>query len=193
MGVVESYQESKIDDIRDEVVALLKNAYAQGVLDVDTMEKRIKKAINSNTKAELLELVEDISLPTTGSSEAASAWSINKHDTKNEESIIAIFGESVKGGRWTPARKIRCCHIMGGARLDFREAELPRSGVSIHAFCFMGSLEVIIPNDVGIFVAGIPIFGGINDATSNQKSRGAPDISIKALTIMGGVSVKNIP
>lgn len=116
---------------------------------------------------------------------------MNRHAVKDQDTIVTIFSGTKRRGRWTPAGNIRCCHILGSGLLDLREAELPHPALSIDALCLLGSLTVVVPDDVGVYITGIQIFGGIKDATSNQKSPEAPDIGIRVISILGGVSVRN--
>lgn len=195
MGVINSFQRMSVEELRAETISLLKQAYADGRINVETLERRLKDATEAENKESLIALVVDIPAPAgTSSDDAGGAanertWHENERVPRDSQSFFAVMGSSEQAGRWQPARQITCFSLMGGIVLDFREADFPRKGVRINTGCIMGGLEVIIPPGINADVSGIPLMGGF-DNKSGSGIPNAPTIEIRGFALMGGVEVK---
>lgn len=199
MSIVHAYQRMSADELRSEVITLLKEAYADGRIAVDAFERRLKKATNCEAKEDMIGLLSDVpaskakdshrSAGAGGGDDEARDWYINPGAPRENQILFALLGGSKRTGRWQPARNISCYSLMGGIKLDFREAEFPKSGVTINTGSIMGSLKVIVPPGVNIDVSGLPLLGGFEDKAGAGES-GAPTLRVRGMAVMGGVEVK---
>ncbi len=193
MGFIDSFQRMSVEELKAETISLLKQAYADGRIGVDTLERRLKDATGAENKETLIALVADIPAP-AGKSAGAGAksertWNENDRIPRESESFFAVLGGSEKTGRWQPARQITCFSLMGGIKLDFREADFPREGIRINTGCIMGGLEVIIPPGINADVSGIPLMGGFENKAGSGTPN-APTLEVRGFALMGGVEVK---
>jgi predicted membrane protein len=87
--------------------------------------------------------------------------------------------------------------IMGGGAIDLRDAVPASDEIMIDAMAIMGGIEIRVPVGWQVTLEGTPILGGMENKTiaSNRdlgaSSSGSKRLIIKALTIMGGLEVKN--
>ena len=87
--------------------------------------------------------------------------------------------------------------LMGGAKLNFKDADFSGDSMAINVLVLMGGLDIIVPNHWQIVMRGTPILGGMDDKTvSRRGSEAADDSNVKRLiidgtVIMGGIDVKN--
>ena len=199
MSIVHAYQQMSADELRSEVITLLKEAYADGRIAVDAFERRLKKATNCEAKEDMIGLLSDVPASKAKDShrpagagagdDEARDWYINPGAPRENQTLFALLGGSKRTGRWQPARNISCYSLMGGIKLDFREAEFPKSGVTINTGSIMGCLEVIVPPGVNIDVSGLPLLGGFEDKAGAGEP-GAPTLRVRGMAVMGGVEVK---
>jgi predicted membrane protein len=95
-----------------------------------------------------------------------------------------IESQNFRGGHVTA--------IMGGLELDFRAAGLDGGKATLDATAIMGGIDIYVPRDWRVVVAGTPIMGGFDD-----KHRSVPDAEVKATlyvkgtAIMGGITIKD--
>ena len=61
--------------------------------------------------------------------------------------------------------------VLGGATLDMREAHLD-PGASVDALAVFGGVDVIVPEGWRVQLGGLPIFGGYEDKTREDRAPG---------------------
>ena len=195
MDFISAFQRMDVEELREQVINLLKEAYSDGRIDVDSLERRLKNATAARSKDELLALVADIPSPKTGNDPAFNgrdeerSWKTNDRVPRRNQTLFAVLGSSERTGRWQPAGQISAFSLLGSIKLDFREAEFPREGVTINAGCIMGSVELVVPPGINVDLTGIPLLGSM-DNKSGTGDPGAPEITVKGLALMGSVEVK---
>lgn len=194
MGFIDDFQRMSVDDLRVEVIGLLKQAYADGRITVETLERRLKDATGASDKEALLVLISDIPEPERNGtykskSDEDQPWLYNERVPRESQSFFAILGSANRTGRWQPAQTISCASILGHIKLDFREAEFPRDGIRINGGCIMGNIEITVPPGINVDLSGIPLLGSMDNKSGSGDS-GAPSIAIKGIAILGSVEVK---
>ena len=204
MGILDALQQMSTDDLRNEVIGLLKQAYADGRIAVETLERRLTEATNAGDKETLLSLVADIPSSEKGRGQTANAqaqsqpepedggewsWTINPNPPKDRQNFFAVLGGSDCSGSWQAAEDIGCFALLGGITLDFRQASFPPTGVTINVGVVLGGVDIILPPGINVTMSGIPLLGGF-DNKAGDGANGAPDIRVKGVAILGGVDIK---
>lgn len=81
--------------------------------------------------------------------------------------------------------------VFGGAELDLRDAR-PALGATLDVFSAFGGVEVKVPEGWRVDIAGLPLFGGFENATTKDRlAPDAPALHIDATVLFGGLSVKH--
>ena len=80
--------------------------------------------------------------------------------------------------------------IMGGAKLDLRQAGMKSGEAVIDIFAMWGGVEIIVPRDWTVIVQGTPILAAYEDKT-NQAQAGGPRLVIRGILLMAGCEIKN--
>ena len=88
--------------------------------------------------------------------------------------------------------EIRC--VLGGYKLDLRDARIKPPEAVIHVKAVMGGIELAVPDDWNIVISGNPMMGAFEDKTRQRRSAqdaGAPRLVIEGSVVMGGVEISN--
>ena len=96
-----------------------------------------------------------------------------------------VHSQNFRGGEVTA--------ILGGFDIDLRGAAIAGDSATIEIFALWGGVELKVPEDWNVSVAGVPILGGISNTTRGRSdgSSSGKTLIIKGTAIMGGVEVKN--
>jgi predicted membrane protein len=96
-----------------------------------------------------------------------------------------FYSKTLRGGRVSA--------IMGGGKIDLRDADLAEDEVIFDIFAFWGGFELIVPQGWQVNMKAVPILGGVENRTqpdpnaSSQVKR----LTVRGTAIMGGMEVKN--
>lgn len=192
------------DADRERVAEILREALAEGRLDMEEFNERVDAAYRSRTYGELEPLTRD--LPTAAVPAVSLAkgaldddpasteidWS-RRVDPGAEPTSRGAFafwsGFSRKGG-WTVGRVFTSFAMWGGGEIDLREAHFADRDVTIRCFAVMGGIGVIVPPDLNVTVRGFGFMGGFGDDATGAGTPGSPRVTVTGFALMGGVGVE---
>jgi predicted membrane protein len=81
--------------------------------------------------------------------------------------------------------------VFGGAEVDLRDA-VPAPGAVLDVFTAFGGVEVTVPRGWHVATRGLPLFGGIENATAKEQvPADAPTLAINATVLFGGLEIKH--
>jgi hypothetical protein len=170
------------DSEREDTVAHLREAAAEGRLDVEELVDRIDAAYAATTRAELEPLTADLPAP-SGASFAAVR-------TREVRFVLGIFGGGDHSGRWRVAERLRVLNIFGGVDLDLREATLAAPEVSITVISIFGGSDIVVPEGVHVELSSFALFGGDKLKLGGaEPAPGAPVVHVRCVSIFGGTDV----
>ncbi|HEY0710005.1 MAG TPA: LiaF domain-containing protein [Polyangia bacterium] len=177
---------------RDQVIERLQNAFAHESLDVDEFERRVSIAHQSESQMEIDDLVSDLPASTAAATPASTRVLVPSRDVKPRGRVFTAMGGVQRQGTWLVPRRLDVVTIMGGARLDFREARLPEGEVEVRVGTFMGGVEIIVPPTLAVEASGSAIMGGFEhvDRAPAHAEAGTTVLRITGLAVMGGVNIE---
>ncbi|WP_124271880.1 DUF1707 domain-containing protein [Streptomyces sp. ADI96-02] len=191
------------DAERERIAEVLRDAVAEGRLEMDEFEQRLDAAYRARTHGELEPLVRD--LPASGSAVApvgpsrpaaprgsASNWPDRIGGPATSKGAFAFWGGFNRKGRWTVGRTFTAFAMWGGGEIDLREADFEDRETVIRCFTIMGGLHVTVPPELNVEVRGVGIMGGFGEG-SNGEADPAPDaprVRVTGFALMGGVGVE---
>ncbi|WP_190182620.1 DUF1707 SHOCT-like domain-containing protein [Streptomyces cirratus] len=192
------------DADRERVVERLRDAVAEGRLDMEEFEERLDAAYKSRTYAELEPLTRDLpqagaeaplasAPPGSGVARAGSgsAWAERIGGKGTWSTGIAVMSGFQRKGRWTVPARFDAFALMGGGELDLREANFAEPEVVINCIAVMGGIEITVPPGVEVDVRGIGFMGAFDHREGpEQPEPGAPRVVVTGLALMGGVEVR---
>jgi DUF1707 SHOCT-like domain/Cell wall-active antibiotics response LiaF, C-terminal len=174
------------DAEREQTVARLRDATAEGRLTLDEFSQRIEDAYAARTHDTLAALTAD--LPATAiAGETASR-------RRPRSFTISIFGGADRKGRWRVARRHLVVSMFGGSDLDLRQASLEGGEATISIIDLFGGTDLYVPEGIEVDFNGVGIFGGADEHGGDVPTHpGAPLLRVRALSLFGGTDVWRVP
>ncbi|MEU1851823.1 DUF1707 domain-containing protein [Streptomyces sp. NPDC019990] len=188
------------DADRERVAGILRDAVAEGRLDMAEFEERLDATYRARTYGELAPITRD--LPAAGVT--APSVSLSKQPAGGPdwaERIVGGEGSSTwavavmsgfqRKGRWTMPRRFTCFAFWGGGEIDLREANFTDREVEVNAIAIMGGVDVIVPPGVEVVVRGIGVMGGFDHREEGVTGDpGAPRVIVTGFAFWGGVGIQ---
>ena len=81
--------------------------------------------------------------------------------------------------------------ILGGSKVDLRNASIRSGDAVIDCFALWGGIEILVPRNWTVAVQGTPIMGAYEDKSEQNPDSGGPRLVVRGVVIMGGVEIKN--
>ncbi|MET7486000.1 DUF1707 domain-containing protein [Streptomyces sp. NPDC005538] len=188
------------DADRERVAEVLRDALAEGRLDMEEFEERLEATYKARTYGELTPITRD--LPAAGVApppvnmvkEPVESGSWAARIVGGEGSStggVAILSGFQRKGRWTVPKRFTCFSFLGGGEIDLREANFADREVEINCIAIMGGVEVTVPPGVEVVVRGIGVMGAFDHSQEGVPGDpGAPRVIITGFAFWGGVGVE---
>ncbi|MBT2459259.1 DUF1707 domain-containing protein [Streptomyces sp. ISL-86] len=193
------------DADRERVVERLRDAVAEGRLDMEEFEERLEAAYKSRTYAELEPLTRDLPAavpPASAVSPAAvapsagpdTAWPTRIGGEGTSATAVAVMSGFQRKGRWTVPARFNAVAFWGGGELDLREASFAERDVVINCVAVMGGIQITVPPGVEVDVRGFGFMGAFDQHDTPGPTRpGAPRVVVTGFAFWGGVEIKVKP
>lgn len=183
------------DAERERIAERLREAVAEGRLDMEEFDERLDATFKARTHGELAPLVSDLPAPGTTTDVALAPESGRWADRIGREQAtskgaFAFWGGFGRKGTWTVGRKFTAVVFQAGGEIDLREARFEDRDVVIRCFTIMGGVHVTVPPDMEVEVRGFGLMGGFGEVGERQVSPGSPRVIITGFALMGGVGVE---
>ncbi|WP_308315870.1 DUF1707 domain-containing protein [Streptomyces sp. CC228A] len=190
------------DADREQVAERLREAAAEGRLEMTEFDERLDAAYRARTYGELAPLTRD--LPPAAPSGGVPArpadvpartgsWASRIGRPATSRGAVAVFGGFGRRGRWSVSRVFTAFTLCGGGDIDLRDADFEDREIVIRCFPVMGGVGVVVPPDLHVEVTGVGFMGGFDDRGAGEGTPGSPRVRITGFALMGGVEVKRKP
>ncbi|WP_320780346.1 DUF1707 domain-containing protein [Streptomyces sp. CRN 30] len=192
------------DADRDRVVEQLRDALAEGRLDMEEFEERLEATYRARTYGELTPITRDlpgqgvaapdpVATPVSMTKDPAPHADWSRRIVGGEGSStwgVAVMSGFERKGRWTVPRRFNSFAFWGGGEIDLRDADFADREVVINCVAIMGGMSVTVPPGVEVVVRGVGIMGGFDHSQEGVPGEpGAPRVVITGLAFWGGVGV----
>lgn len=219
-GPVEEFRELRIGDAdRQAVIDSLREAVGEGRLTLDEFADRAGTTYAASTAQELRAVLHDLPpsylparitetgprgtsrsmLPPPAPQPRPAPTSPPSRPvdraTGSNQTIVAVMSEATRKGRWRAEPAVTVVAVMGGAKLDFCDAELAAAVVDVRAVTVMGGIDIVVPLGIPVLVDGFVLMGPLEDRTdasaSSPMREQGPMIRVHGYGICGGITVRN--
>jgi hypothetical protein len=162
------------------VVEQLRDAAAEGRIDLDELDSRLEQALTSKTHAELAVLTAD--LPRLSSSESQLPLVLKG----------GVYGVSRGPGRWEVPGHVIARGGVGGVKVDFTRVECRLTEVAVEAYGETSGVTIVIPDGWTADTSGMdPGVGGLTDTTTSDRLPGTPLIRLTGSGGTAGVVIRH--
>ncbi|MEV5608410.1 DUF1707 domain-containing protein [Streptomyces sp. NPDC052225] len=192
------------DADREQVAERLRDALAEGRLDMEEFDERLEATYKARTYGELAPLTQD--LPGAGGAVAPVSfvkepvaadggvhWPARIGGEATSSGAFAFWSGFGRKGRWTVGERFTAFAMWGGGEIDLREANFAAREVEIRCFTIMGGIQVKVPPELDVTVRGFGIMGGVDDRATGAGTPGSPRVVVRGYALMGGVGVDRKP
>lgn len=121
-----------------------------------------------------------------GASESADPGS----DSSSRISAFSVLGGSNVRSNSPDFRGGDATVVLGGAKIDLRQAVIKGGEAVIETFALWGGIEIWVPREWSVSLQATPILGAYEDKTY-PPATGGPRLLIRGVAIMSGVEIKN--
>ncbi|TDB97763.1 DUF1707 domain-containing protein [Actinomadura sp. 7K534] len=167
-------------DDREATVERLRDAAAEGRLDLDELDARLEGALKAKTYADLAALTADLPAPAAAKSEPPLVLK------------SGMSGASRGPGRWEVPHHIIAHGGVAGVKIDFSRAECRHAEVLVVAYGEAAGFTIVIPDGWAADVTGVdPGIGGFTDKTTPDRLPGTPLIRLTGSGGMAGVVIRH--
>ncbi|SEG74389.1 protein of unknown function [Thermomonospora echinospora] len=158
----------------------LRDAAAEGRIDLDELDSRLEQALKSKTHAELAALTADLPRPSSVESRPPLVLKGGMH------------GASRGPGRWEVPGQVIAHGGVGGVKIDFTRAACRLREVAVEAYGEMAGVTIVIPDGWAADTSGMdPGVGGLKDKTTPDRLPGTPLIRLTGSGGMAGVVIRH--
>jgi hypothetical protein len=167
------------DAEREQAIARLREASAEGRLTLEELADRAALAYRAQSHAELARLTED--LPAT---------SLPVSRRKPVRWMGALIGEVNRTGRWRIHGQTHVVMGIGDCRLDLRTAELDGDEVTVTISQIIGDTTIVVPRHVDVELSGFFLIGDKSLRGSEEDlPPAAPRVHVRAFGLIGDLKV----
>ncbi|MDF3143318.1 MULTISPECIES: DUF1707 domain-containing protein [unclassified Streptomyces] len=189
------------DADRERVTEILRDALAEGRLDMEEFGERLDATYQARTYGELAPITRDLPVGAVAVPKIDMVKKDGLPDGSWADRIVGGEGSSAWGvavmsgfqrrGRWTAPKRFNCFAFWGGGEIDLREANFADREIEINCVAIMGGMQVIVPPGVQVEVRGIGIMGGFDHREEGVPGDpGAPRVIVTGFAFWGGVGVE---
>ncbi|MER5521903.1 DUF1707 domain-containing protein [Streptomyces sp. NPDC002763] len=190
------------DADRERVTEILRDALAEGRLDMEEFEERLEATYKARTYGELTPITRDLpavagspAVPVSLNKSPAESGSWGSRIVGGEGSsswAVAVMSGFQRKGRWTAPKRFNSLVFWGGGEIDLREANFADREIEINCVAIMGGMSVIVPPGVEVVMRGIGIMGGFDHREEGTPpDPAAPRVIVTGFAFWGGVQVEH--
>jgi hypothetical protein len=174
----------ELEDARARAIAELEVLRAGREIDSSEYEQKMAVARGARSTPELQALDDLESAPAVARSAEIA------HAADERGSVVAILTGAQRKGAWEPPETLNVLNVLGGANLDFREAELLEGVTEVVVTAILGGVNIIAPPGADVQSDGFALMGEFAHLAHRSPHPDSPVLRIRGFALLGSVSVK---
>jgi hypothetical protein len=188
------------DADRHRVADILRDAAAEGRIDIDELDERLESTYSAKTYGDLVPITSDLPVPRPSGAPAPRPQPAQPTQPSvpaaRFDSSIAILGGVSRKGVWEVGPTHSAFAIMAGIDIDLRQAKFTSRETVIHANAFWAGIDIIVNENTNVIVEGVGIMGAFDqgrDKVEPNLTADSPTVRVKGVALMAGVTVQRRP
>jgi Domain of unknown function (DUF1707) len=174
--------EQRVSDAeREQAVVSLRGHLLSGRLTLEEFSDRIEQAYAARVRADLDRVRSGLS--------STDDRAVDQPRRRATRLTLALLSHVVKRGRL----KLRRWTVAGGALcdidLDLRKAEIHGQRTAVSVLLALGNVDVYVPENINVSVTGLAIGGHRREWGKELERPGAPEITVRAISLFGTIDV----
>ena len=101
--------------------------------------------------------------------------------------FVSVLGGLKRRGKWQMPRDMWFVTLVGGAKFDLTEAELPEQPI-LSKISLVGGVSLVAPPNVAVEVEGFRLFGRVRVDPGDQAA--TVTLKVREYAVVGGVQVR---
>jgi hypothetical protein len=181
------------DRDRDAVAHRLQDAFAEGRLDDDEFDQRMRAALTARVSTDLDVLTTD--LPAASAARPAAVATAAGAGPKPGRLAIAYKSSIRRGGRWRVPVRFHCVIYKGTGRLDLRAAELAGPATTMVVTAYKSHVDVLVPPGIRVELDGFGVSKGWSAEEDLERllPADAPVVHVRGIAYKGTIEVSTRP
>jgi len=177
------------DSDRDAVARRLQEAFAEGRLDDDEFDQRMRTALTARLSGELEVLTQDLPASSPATRPVSPSASAAK------PTLIAYKSSVRRGGRWRVPERLSAIVYKGSGWIDLRAAELTSPVTTLRAIAYKSRIDVLVPIGVRVELNGLGVSKGWSAAEQleGMLPADAPVLHVRGIGYKGTIEVSSKP
>ena len=179
---------------RDVVAGKLQDAFAEGRLDDDEFDQRMRRALTAKTQAELDVLLTDLPAAMDSGTRTAPNRVGQGRSVQPGRLAVAYKGMVRRAGRWRVPERYTTVVYKGSGLLDLRVAELQSPVTTIVAVAYKSRITLLVPPGVRVEMTGFGISQDAGDPTGGLPlAPDAPVLHVRGVAYKGTIETMSRP
>jgi hypothetical protein len=168
------------EEHRERIIESLSSGYAEGMLEVEELDRRLALVQSAKNGRELDALVTDLAnRPATTALVPSQRMRI-------------MFGSIERTGPWTVPQQLRARVVCGNLQLDLRDARLAAGTTTIEVDVTMGNVEVLVPPGYQVDVEASSFLGVVEERTERASTATTSVIRVVGRVRLGHLEVSTL-
>jgi hypothetical protein len=183
------------DADRHRVAEFLRDAAAEGRIDLTELDERLEQTYAAKTYADLVPITVDLPAqqPAVPAPRLAN---VPANAGPRIDTSLAIMSGQDRRGVWQLGPQHNAFALMGNVTLDLRQAVLTAPEVVINASTIMGNVSIVVNARTSVVVEGVGVMGTYTETRAKVEpdlGPGSPVVRVRGLALMGTVAVTRKP
>ncbi|WP_417680899.1 LiaF domain-containing protein [Pseudidiomarina aquimaris] len=184
-------EDRPIEQVREETIDKLIVNYSHEVISKEAFERRLDEAMATTVHQELIDLVADLPMAADADYQQQKQASFGSDSavSSQDEKLVSILSSNNRKGPWVVPARLKVIDVLGSITLDLSEAHFSQPNTEIEINSVLGSLSILVPENVAVISRASHILGSSDDYSPVREVATTNTITVTGWSVLGSVDV----